>query len=608
MKLPSPEEKIKKNGAVYTPTNLANFVASKLIRYYSESIGFYSQKFANWNKDQNTLSELKILDPACGDGELLISSWLAIEPILKKSQSLSNTKITNPQDVLYGIDIDIEAVKIAKKRIRKSLNLKCNLNKLKIIKTNALFPLNREERESGWNLFYSKNNINGGFDLIIANPPWGADTSEYKKKFQNNEFVLYKGQYDSSDLFIELALNITKQNGFFAFIISDSLFNEERTKLRQMLLETTEVKFIGRFGEKIFDNINRACAVIICKNCKPNEEHKIDCLRLNPKIKKEIFEGNKSFFEADRLLSHRVKQTRFLKNTSYIFDIDLKVNEELVLEKFSNALRLGDFLYSSRGIELSKYGKINQCPKCKLWSPRPRSTTPKCSHCGMPLIENESQRELIIKNKNTNGYKPIFIGESICRYKLLPNKWIDVSKEGIKYKSFSIYSGPKLLVRKTGVGILSMIDTSDSFTNQVVYIFKLKEIAQTEYPLELFLAILNSRAIYFYLVKRYGETEWRSHPYLTQTQILNLPIPNPQKLTIEQKVNIEIIRRKIAMLLRGKKTFTKNLDVEIERLVAKVFNLDKEDYSIIYNTINSVQNLLPIQELKKITCKEIFSE
>ena len=156
-----------------------------------------------------------------------------------------------------------------------------------------------------------------------------------------------------------------------------------------------------------------------------------------------------------------------------------------------------------------------------------RSKSPKCPHCNITLKVNSLKTKSIIHDSKLDGFKPILIGESICRYKLLSNKWIDTKKSGIKYKTSSTYSSPKLLVRKTGVGILSMIDTTDSLTNQVVYIFKLKDKNKSAFPLELFLALLNSRALYFYLVKKYGETEWRSHPYLTQTQILNLPIPDP---------------------------------------------------------------------------------
>lgn len=603
------EEKIKRNGAVYTPTNLANFVANKLIEYYFESEGFNDLNKNNSKKLQKKLSNLRIMDPACGDGELLIASWLALVSNFNPLGNKIRSFIGNPQNIFFGVDIDNEAVNIAKRRIKSSLNISSNLNQIKIIRTNALFPFNRQKRESGWKFFYKKYNIDKGFRLVIANPPWGADTGDYQNQFKSNEFILYKGQYDTSDLFIELALNITKENGFFAFIISDSLFNEERTKLRQMLLENTEVKFIGRFGEKIFENINRACAVIICKKCIPNPKNEVDCLRLNPKIRKKIISGNIAFADADSLLSHKVKQTRFCKNPNYIFDIDLKRSEELVLEKFNKkTLSFGNFLCSSRGVELSKYGRIIQCQKCQLWFPLPKSKSPKCPHCSSALIKSDLEHESIVRDTKIDGYKPLLVGESIWRYKLLSRKWMDTSKKGIKYKDVSTYSGPKLLVRKTGVGILSMIDNTDSLTNQVVYIHKLKDNNHSGLSLELFLAILNSRAIYFYLVKRYGETEWRSHPYLTQKQILDLPVPDPKQLTDKQRDNIDTIKSKVSALIGGKEEFTNNFDTTIERLVSSLFNLDRDDYCVIYDTINSVQNLLPIQELKRITCNEIFSE
>jgi len=409
MSLNFSKEIIQTNGVVYTPKNLAIFVANKLIRYYFESEGFYMSDSINSDKFQRVLSDLKILDPACGEGELLIASWLALSSLLNQSQIETNNNNISPQNALYGLDIDSEALNVARERIKESLGLNCNINKLKFIKTNALFPLNGKKRKAGWDFLYNKYDIKKGFDLIIANPPWGADTSKYQDQFKSNEFVLHKGQYDTSDLFIELALHITKKNGLFAFIISDSLFNEERTDLRQMLLEKTEVKFVGRFGEKIFKNINRACAVIICKKCSPNHNHKVDCLRLTHKIRKDIIEGSLSFSDADKLFSHKVKQSRFLNNPNFIYDIDLKETEESVLEKFNKTLRFGDFLSSSRGIELSKHGKVSQCPQCKLWFPFPRSKSPKCPHCNIALMQNDLEHKLIIKDTKVNGYKPLLV-------------------------------------------------------------------------------------------------------------------------------------------------------------------------------------------------------
>ena len=89
-------EKIKsleyrENGVVYTPTNLADFVAKQVIRFWSEDILRKSS-----DKDF-TLSNLKIIDPACGEGELLLASARALGNTLGANE---NSKI-DPSNELY---------------------------------------------------------------------------------------------------------------------------------------------------------------------------------------------------------------------------------------------------------------------------------------------------------------------------------------------------------------------------------------------------------------------------------------------------------------------------------------------------------------------------
>ena len=49
------------------------------------------------------------------------------------------------------------------------------------------------------------------------------------------------------------------------------------------------------------------------------------------------------------------------------------------------------------------------------------------------------------------------------------------------------------------------------------------------------------------------------------------------------------------------------LDIECEKLVAKVFNLNKNDYEIIIEFINNSQELLPVKALKEVKLNDIFS-
>ena len=74
----------------------------------------------------------------------------------------------------------------------------------------------------------------------------------------------------------------------------------------------------------------------------------------------------------------------------------------------------------------------------------------------------------------------------------------------------------KILVRKTGLGIKSVVDDSGRMVNQAVYFFTAGE-GLREDALYFYNALLNSRVIFYYYMKLYGENEWKSHPYLTKT-------------------------------------------------------------------------------------------
>ena len=161
-----------------------------------------------------------------------------------------------------------------------------------------------------------------------------------------------------------------------------------------------------------------------------------------------------------------------------------------------------------------------------------------------------------------------------------------------------------MLVRQTGVGISATIDDSRARTNQVVYIFRVKEEYRNQSPLEVLLAILNSRAMYYYVAKTHGETEWRSHPYVTQQQILELPLPNIGSLISDSAKRVASLLR---TALTGQLGVLPALDSRIERFVARAFRLGPVDYTRIYQTLSTVEQLLPVQALVRIGPGDIFT-
>jgi len=598
-------EHLRRHGIVYTPSLLADFVAKKVVGYALEDslTGGRSQRC------RPRLDRFRVLDPACGDGELLKATWhhlIAQQAHLRDGQSI---QLVDPHDVLCGIDTNKNAVNDARELI-DALAAEAGFvheRTPKVLGTNALFPYDCRTSAQGWVRVRKQFDAANGFDIVIANPPWGADVSDYRDNLSQGEFSLFQGQYDTADLFIEMALSVVRPGGLIAFIIPDSLFSLERRHLRKLILDRTHIRFVGRFGEKLFEGINRACAVIVCQNVSAATNAKVNCLRLTPDSRKRILSGLSTFPAEEQRSGYSVLQSRFRSNPSFEFDIDVNAEEERVLRCFSLAKSsLGDYLEGSRGVELSKHGRVCQCQMCGSWLPLPSTTSRVCPHCAQPLEVATSRVVSIVQDEESKGSVPLIVGESIGRYLLRQFLWIATDCPGIKYKTKAVYEPPKLLVRKTGVGISAAIDYTNAFTNQVVYIFRnTQKGKKAAMPLEFFLGVLNSRAMYYFLVKRHGETEWRSHPYVTQTQILELPLPERDRLAQNLKVVDEIARLLKPYTRKGTEPPIA-VDAGVERLVADLYGLTEEHYRVIYSTLDSVQDLLPIRTLKRVRPIDIF--
>lgn len=603
-------EAMKLNGVVYTPTVLARYVARKTVLFFLSDLISRQKMQKGKNKAKFDPQTLRILDPACGSGELLVAVWQQLKDLTNDYNSnLFKIDKLMPNHVLCGVDNDQKAIQQTKASIqglfgRASVSMNGNY---RLLNTNALSPFNSKTSHQGWKRVLNIFAVEEGFDILIANPPWGADISAYRSKLTREDFSLFQGQYDTSDLFMELALSIVKPGGYISFIIPDSLFSQEREALRKLLLTETKILFIGRLGEKMFGNINRACAVIILKKGKPKAKTVTECLRLTPPIRRKIIDGTLSFIQAENILGHKVLQSRFNHNKNYIFDIDIKAGEE---KNFCHFKKLpstfGDHLKSTRGVELSKHGRIHRCPECKYWMPLPSTSQFRCLHCKDSVQVSEKHTKCIIKDKKTKGYAPLLVGESIRRYSIGSVLWIATDKQGINYKPSQSYWSPKLLLRKTGVGISAAIDYSGAYTNQVVYSFQPHSGIRNPLPLEFFLGVLNSRAMYYFLVNNHGEMEWRSHPYITQSQVLAFPLPDERVLHAKCLDAVQEITELLLPYTRNGKPITEKLDAKIERLVAYIYNLSRDDYKAIYSTLDNVEQLLPVRALRKISVADIF--
>jgi len=265
-------------GSYYTPTPIADFIVDKAIGKWIQ------KKTINQTEIEKIelLKSIKILDPAVGDGVFLLAAaqWL-LSARKNNGDNAPTSKIREyiATNNLFGVDIQREAVLECKSRILQwledddaTLNQRTKLN---IHEGNSL--IGQVYSEEDWNpgiagnlkpykplhwhkkfphIFLQKN---GGFDLVIGNPPYGNILSQSEKdavkhSFQYDIMQGRKGTWNAAPLFIVRANQIANGNGEIAFLVPNSILRVGQfSKTRRFLLDETNMWCIIDEGNPFTD-------------------------------------------------------------------------------------------------------------------------------------------------------------------------------------------------------------------------------------------------------------------------------------------------------------------------------------------------------------------
>ncbi|MEN6551811.1 MAG: N-6 DNA methylase, partial [Methanobacterium sp.] len=301
----------KKDGIFYTPEYITDYICrNTIIPYLSKSgsantvddlVGEY------WGSAIEELDEkvknIKIVDPACGSGaflnkaaDVLVEIHQAIHEILYKD--LKETLIPYFDHIgkrreillknIYGVDLNEESVDITKlslflkvsKKNKKLPDLQRNIK----CGNSLIDDPNYTDKPFNWEEEFQEIFKEGGFDVIIGNPPYVNIYKISKNKndvkyFQEKYETAYK-KFDLYVLFTEKSLKILKNNGIMGYIIPDKFTNQPYgLKLRKFILNKSlinEIVDLTKF--KIFqDAVNTPIILILKKeiNKEVIAQHKI---------------------------------------------------------------------------------------------------------------------------------------------------------------------------------------------------------------------------------------------------------------------------------------------------------------------------------------------
>lgn len=126
-----------------------------------------------------------------------------------------------------------------------------------------------------WQLYFPRVfRDNGGFDIVIGNPPYIGFHHVPNKDYYKRHYVSASGKYDFYVLFIEKALRLLNEKGIVSFICPSYFYKRNYGKnIRKLLLDNTNVRFIADFSDyQIFDSALTYTCIFGAQNGKVVDE------------------------------------------------------------------------------------------------------------------------------------------------------------------------------------------------------------------------------------------------------------------------------------------------------------------------------------------------
>lgn len=447
------------------------------------------------------LLSLKILDPACGSGAFLNAALKKLRQehtlidyyhgrIRRNEMNFSEIDNAILENNIYGVDINEESVEIAKLSLwlstaKKNRKLSTLANNIKCGNSLISDPAVAGEKAFDWQKEFPEVFQNGGFDVVIGNPPYvnikNVDNSKNAnvKEFYKTHYKSAKVMYDLYSLFTEKSALLLKPNGDLGFIFSNSwLGSQSFYAFREFLAKDVTVTELVDLPDKVF--VDASVKTIICfyTNKKPDKNDEIKISRCDEK---------QNFYSK----AFSLQYNQILESENLTFSMKPTVNFNRVA-----TVNLGEIAKFSAGISTANdkkfvlKGKIDD--DCYLFlRGRDLAKWKKPIPCGDYI-----------------WYRPDLMAESVnARPRVKSNFLVP----------------EKILIQDVATGISATLDSESYLCNKTVNI--LYE-AKPEYSMKFILAILNSNLANFWVKQNFP-----TGLHIEVSQLILLPIPsieNPQ--------------------------------------------------------------------------------
>ena len=572
------ESKRKKDGIFYTPKYITKYIVESTMNAWIEDkkkeLGEenlpelqekdfkydlykknYSKNFRKhvefWEKFREELRKIKIIDPACGSGAFLIE---AFDFLLKYNQMIDD-KIFNMtgtknlfddttkeilENNIFGVDLNKESVEITKLSLwlrtadkDKTLatlenNIKCG--------NSLISDKNLSEKSFDWKEEFPEVFKEGGFDIVIGNPPYVIIFDKKLKKNLEENYETFRRNNDLYSAFFNKGIEILKENGKLGFITPNSFISGDYFKnLRELLINYQIVEIIN-FGNKlIFEDANVYSAITIL---------------------------NKTFAKDDWIMKSGIEN---IIGKIKINTVDFKVKNQ-VQEKVEKYPKFEDyFLVKDVGFNYWSVGRGKV---------RGESVGSRILYSGEKLNEKDIP---YIKGSNFNKYSEIS-----CSNYLKYNYTEFLNENDIfRYSPEILEIKPKIVYRQTSSELVGTLDEKGLYSDKTVHCIVNKE--NINFNLKYVLVIFNSKLLN-YLYKQDTLESGRAFAQVKTVNVKKLPIKNislkKQKPFIEKAdTMLELNKELQNKIKKFKNRLSSNLDLkEFSKKMESFYELNFKEF------------------------------
>jgi len=366
-------------------------------------------------------------------------------------------------------------------------------------------------------------NGNGGFDIVIGNPPYGNIFNDFFKNYLRQKYTEIQFKIDAYSVFLLLGQILLTDKGFLVYIIPSTFMdNKFEENVRNLFLDNT-IKLIHELDDSIFES-----AIVHSMIFGSSKGIKVDDYLVKASSSVKLDD-----------IKEEIPKSFFLKQQFKSFAIRTFKNKD-----FLNKMRIDSK-------NLSSVIDIRQA------------------------IKSGDDEKYIGKEQVNSHWKPILGGKHIKKYQINdPKLFLNYGSHLACPRDKNIFEQEKILIREAGREITATYDNSNFYIMSSLYNAILID---ENFNLKYVLALLNSTT-FQHLMKLL--TFDKTSGAFTKAKIFHyyeLPVKKATNIIQTGFSN----RVEKILLLKSQGIETTALEQQIDNLVYKLYELTYDEVKVI---------------------------